>query len=1076
MGGTVCRITCQVEVEANQIMTQTGSHITTVFTGPEALSALAQAVDQAQAGDRFARVVVITDHHDVARSVRHWLGGKGLINVTVQTGRHLADELARPTSPALPRLLESQAVRHVAEAQADRLGLDPAGRHRFYRSLSTAFRDMAERADTPVAAAASEPDDMNLLAERLYVEYRKGVSERGYHLPAELPHMAAEALNNHWTGGHEPAVIYYLPRGLSMGDTQLAKVLLERGKCQVVAGLAGDENADGQVRELLNILGNQGVEETSNGSEPSDPLCQRAEARALAIVAVPDPEEEIRTVVRYIAASDAPFHRIAVIHRQDNPYASLLRQELDFAHIPYSGVTHRSLGDTQTGLLLLGLVDLAVELNAPTGVIDRERFIEWITSTPVRWPREQDEGETSPRSITVPATAWANLARSARANGPVQSWESRLTAYLAQMEPQAEAAHGRDNDDDPFMRRLRRSAAELQEFLERFAGALGYFGNANGLEWDSASAQLKSLMTTYHWAVAEELTEDLRRIDELVDSLGSLKEWGTGFSPEALRESIREGLQSQASDRGEPVGAGVYIGPPAGIAGTNYDVMYAVGMVERQFPPRPRANPWLAQNRPELDRGSSLERYDFMAAVAAAKEVVLSWPAATAERRSAYPSRWVIEAANHLHEWEGGTNRLTHENLTENASAKPWLTVVPSREAGLRNLSDYHMQPADVTEYNLMHLVAETRETLLHHPAIASDLRVTNALNARNARNGSVLSPWDGQLEPDISKVAAIGTRDYPISPSALETWATCPYKFFLNRILGIAAPPEEEEDEMSASARGSLVHKILERFVREGNQTDADLLDLAETEFAVAEERGVTGYPLLWDMAKEDIRAGLRSFMAAEAEWLAGGATEASAEESFGRGTEIGEVNVAIDDLGEIWFRGKIDRIDVVGDEVRVRDFKTGKPEPYFDGAGGRKADRTLANGRAMQLPVYVAAARKKYPDPAVQISGSYCFPLADNNTHGVAPYTEDDLKEFYTPLFAIVDAARRGVFPATPETAGDSDQEHGNCTYCDFNRLCPIRRRQVWERKAREDAATILPFNSLGGRAAIGADDNDN
>jgi hypothetical protein len=97
-------------------------------------------------------------------------------------------------------------------------------------------------------------------------------------------------------------------------------------------------------------------------------------------------------------------------------------------------------------------------------------------------------------------------------------------------------------------------------------------------------------------------------------------------------------------------------------------------------------------------------------------------------------------------------------------------------------------------------------------------------------------------------------------------------------------------------------------------------------------------------------------------------------------------------------------------------------------------------------------------------------------NNTHGVAPHREDDWKEFYTPLFAIVDAARRGVFPATPETAGDSDQERGNCTYCDFNRLCPTRRRQVWERKAREDAATVLPFNSLGGRAAISADDNDN
>ena len=1055
-------------------MTQSDSRVTAVLAGPDSLSTLAGAVDQAQAEDRFARVVVVTDHHDVARSVRHRLGAKGLINVTVQTGRHLANELARPKTPALPRLLESQAVRHVAEAEADRLGLDSAGRHRFYRSLIGAFREMAERSDIPDGDAVVDPDDMNLLAERLYTEYRGEISARGYHLPSELPHMAAEAVKDHWIRGHEPTVIYYLPRRLSTGDTQMARILLERGKCQVVAGFVGDENADRPVRELLELLGSQGVEEPSTVSVAADPLCRRAESGSLKIVAVPDPEEEVRTIVRSIAASEAPFHRIAVVHRQDNPYASLLRQELDFAQIPYSGVTQRSLGDTQTGLLLLGLADLAVELNGSRRAIDRERFIEWITSTPVRWPREQGEGETARRSMTVPATAWANLARSARADGTVQNWKTRLAAYLAQTELQTEAADGQD-DGDPFMRRLRRSVAELQEFLELLAGALGSLGNSGGMEWESASTRLKSLMTTYHWAVAEESPEDLRRIEELVDSLVNLEGWGTGFSPEALRESIREGLQSQASDRGEPVGAGVYIGPPAGIAGTEYDVMYAVGMVERQFPPRPRPNPWLVRNWPELDRVSSLERYDFMAAVASAREVVLCWPAATAERRSAYPSRWVIEAANHLHQREGEVNRLTHENLTENASAKPWLTVVPSKEAGLRNLSRFNMQPADVSEYNLMHLVAETRETLIHHPAIATDPRMTSALNARNARNGNILSSWDGRLGPDIPRISAIGTRDYPVSPSALETWATCPYKFFLGRILGIAAPPEEEEDEMSASERGSLVHRILERFVREGNQTDTGLLEIAEAEFAVAEERGVTGYPLLWDMEKEDIRAGLLRFMAAETEWLPDAAAESSAEDSFGRGTEIGEVSVAVDNLGEVWFRGKIDRIDTVGDEVRVRDFKTGKPEPYFDGARGRKADRTLVNGRAMQLPVYVAAARQKYPDPAVQISGSYCFPLADNNTHGVAPYTEDEWKEFHAPLFAIVDAARRGVFPATPETAGDSDQERGNCTYCDFNRLCSTRRRQAWERKAREDAATVLPFNSLGGRAAIGADDHD-
>ena len=128
-----------------------------------------------------------------------------------------------------------------------------------------------------------------------------------------------------------------------------------------------------------------------------------------------------------------------------------------------------------------------------------------------------------------------------------------------------------------------------------------------------------TLLAVYRWVVAGESEEDLRRIDELVGGLGSLSEWGIDYSAEALREAIREGLQSPVSERGRQVGSGVYVGPPTGIAGADYDVVYILGMVERQFPPRPRRNPWLAQNQTELDRIASLERYDFMAAVAAAK-------------------------------------------------------------------------------------------------------------------------------------------------------------------------------------------------------------------------------------------------------------------------------------------------------------------------------------------------------------------------------------------------------------------------------------------------------------------------
>ena len=885
--------------------------------------------------------------------------------------------------------------------------------------------------------------------------------------------MAVAALTDHWGKGREPAVIYYLPRRLSVGDVELARALLERGKCRVIAGVVGDEGADSPVLELMELLGSQraGAAASIPGA---DPLRQRAEARSLSIVVAPDPEEEVRSVLRSIVADEKPFHRIAVIYRQDNPYASLLRQELDFANIPYSGVDYRRLADTPAGRLLQGLTDLAAELDGLGGTIDRERLIEWFTSIPVRWPREPRAGDDAPRSMTAPAAAWANLARNARAGGTVENWRGRLSTYLAQMESQAEAVQGGD-DNDPFMQRLRRQVAELREFVERLAAGLSHLGAASAAEWSSASQQLETLLATYRWVVAGESEEDLRRIDELVEGLSILSQWGIDYSTGALQEAIREGLQSPVSERGRPVGSGVYLGPPTGIAGADYDVVCILGMVERQFPPRPRRNPWLAQNQLELDRATSLERYDFMAAVAAANEAVLSFPSATAERNAAYPSRWLIEAANRRHEHSGATGRLTYENLVENADAKPWLTYIRSREASLRELAGSVGEPVDADDYNLMHLVDGARDALRHHPALTSDTRMTAALDARDARNGDALSPWDGWVELDIPRIAAIGTREYPVSPSALETWATCPHKFFLSRVLRLSALPGEEEEDMSALERGVLVHRILERFVKERRQTDADLLELAEEEFAIAEQRGVTGYPLLWDLAKEDIRARLQSFAGREAEWLAGVGTEAGAEEGFGPGTDIGEVSVSVDGLGEVWFRGKIDRIDVVGGEVRVRDFKTGKPEPYFDGTGGRKATRTLANGRALQLPVYAAAARRKYPDDAVDIRASYCFPLADNNTHGIAPYTEANQKEFNATLVAIVDGARRGIFPATPETAGDSDQERGNCTYCEFNRLCPVRRRQVWERKGLSDADTVRPFNSLGGNAAIGADDDE-
>ena len=135
--------------------------------------------------------------------------------------------------------------------------------------------------------------------------------------------------------------------------------------------------------------------------------------------------------MRSIVAGDLAFHRTAVIYRQDNPYASLLRQALDIAGIPYSGTERRTLANTPSGLLLLGLVDMASNLDGE-GAIERERFIEWITSTPIRNTSLLDEdGETSQM---VPSSQWARLSRQSRAGGPPDLWKSRLDAHVSQEE------------------------------------------------------------------------------------------------------------------------------------------------------------------------------------------------------------------------------------------------------------------------------------------------------------------------------------------------------------------------------------------------------------------------------------------------------------------------------------------------------------------------------------------------------------------------------------------------------------------------------------------------------------------
>lgn len=1045
--------------------------------GAPSLSALAQSIKDSQVDNPFRRVVVIVDHHGVAGAVRHWLGAQGTINVTVQTGERLASELAgsllrsdpgevgRNLQPLTP-LDEGQAVRRVVDGWLDTaaLRLSPIGRERLYAEVAAAFREKEQSPDAN--DNDSEMGAASFDLPYLYGNFRELLKQKGFYTRYEIPRMAAEVLAEHPHHGEDLNVIYYLPRHASAGELELMLALLRRNQCRVIIGQSGDGEADGPANDLLDALDR---ESPDPGFAPL--LEQAIAAGGVSVAITPDPVEEVRAVVRRIVAmaDETPFHRIAVIHRLEIPYASLVRQELDFAGIPYSGLPHRTLADTPAGRLLLGILGLAAGMDAG---IDRETLLNLVGSAPVRFPpSSSDSGPRQQRAVIVPATHWVSLTREARANGTVEQWKDRLDAY-AQRQRERWGDNGADaiSADDPAPAVRRPDIAALVSFLTELESRLDLLRSPS-TTWDSASDALHKLVRDYLVVYGGE-EDDHDRILRLLDEMRSLATWDSFFNLDVLRNAVSDGLRSPVSDRGNPVGSGVYVGPPAGIVGTEYTVVFAVGMVEGQFPTPPRVSAvseWLdTGNRASTQR--ALERYDFLGALAAAGEVVLSYPAAGADRRAAYPSRWLLEAANLLHQGAlPGSARLTSDNLASSGHSKPWLSVIQSREDGLRRLSttsasgSVNSAPADLSDYNLLHLLTRSQRELSSHPAIAGSDRLIRALSARDARRGSTLTHWDGLVGDGNPRVAAIGTPDRPVSASALETWATCPYRFFLSRVLGLYGQPAPEGNKISTLDRGTLVHRILERFVNEGKTTEADLLHLAEDEFATAELAGFTGYPLLWEMEKESILGAMKAFFTANEQWLGRAPDDSRAEVAFDA------VDVEVAGLGTVRFRGMIDRIDVLGDEVRVRDFKTGQQKPYTSGATTQDA-YTVANGRALQLPVYTAKARQIHPE--ANISASYSFPLSDNPALEGRPYTErDGLEEFHTTLRRILGMARAGAFPATP----DGDSEFGSCRFCDFNRLCPTRRRQIWERKGRLDPA-VRHFNALGGKAIIEGNDDAN
>ena len=1033
----------------------------------QAQERLERLLAEYQADDPLAPVTVVVPSTYAALHLRRDIGRRGLVNVRFMILPRLAELLGAPSLAAkglrpLKPLLESAAIRRAAGEASGRL--EPFRNHpSFHSSLRSTFRDL--RFAGPNALATLERRG-EIPAEilRLYSHFRSFTDE--YYDREALADAAADAV----AGGDITALsdlgpaIAYLLTDLTPAERRLVDALRSAWTCSTVQGVTGDEEADEEVL----------VSTAPRGTRlPKPEELSTPPGRESSLLITSDTREEVRSVVRDIASAahaGTPFHRMAVLYWQREPYASLIAEQFAMADLPTAGPTAGRLAATPVGRMVKGMVDLA------GGDLPRDEVTRWLTSCPVR--------STSPG---FRPSRWDAISRDAGVVAGVEQWRERLARYAGRQE----RAANDQSDDIPEAKllRIKQSASEawsLRAFMLRLHDDLTPPQDGSGwrdfVEW--VEGLTKRYMDTGSLPRLE--GDNLELLEASIRELESLDDVENGATLDGFRVALDEAL-SRAAAREGSFGEGVFVGPVGNAVGLRFDKVYLMGMVEGLVPPRVRDDPLLPDDDREqaglpLRRGTAAERYEYLAAASSGRATVLTFARGdNAAQREQHPSRWFLEEASRLNGSSVYPSMLSSPAELASLREQPWFEMVASAQESINSVSG--SQPADVHDYDLHHLWRWRRsgKPIGQHHIVTTENVLARALRMEMARNARTLTFWDGDLSAASSSSGRIGlsNREF-FSPTRLETWATCPYRYFLSNVLGIAAPEQPEEiATISPLDRGSLIHEVLERFVKAAKEQGTIprpeqpwtedhsrlLMGIAEEEFREAEQRGVTGKPLLWEIARTEIRSDLRRFLEEDFKLREKhGVSPHSAESAFGTSRHQREdapaqapIEWSSAETGTIRFRGIIDRIDVSpsGDAALVLDYKTGGMNDFSN------MDKDpVRRGTRLQLPVYGLAARQLLGE-GVDVKAAYWFVSAKGNfkTRPQKPAPLDEMLEpFADAVGTITDGIGKGLFPANPGKDG------ANCRYCDFKNLCPTRREWHWRQKRQDERLTAYAAMAEG------------
>jgi RecB family exonuclease len=416
------------------------------------------------------------------------------------------------------------------------------------------------------------------------------------------------------------------------------------------------------------------------------------------------------------------------------------------------------------------------------------------------------------------------------------------------------------------------------------------------------------------------------------------------------------------------------------------------------------------------------------------------------QARATFPSWVLLQAVRVLRPGEEWTYDRLLEELGEPVSA------VPAEPA--QALSDAGWWLAGLRRADASALPA-VREGF---PALARGeaAEAARASEAFTAHDGLV--PEAGpRLDPRVSGAA--------VSPTSLEDLAKCPFRYFLQRGLGLDPIDDSEPDPdvwLDPMTRGSILHELYATIMREIRERKeapdparhgARLRALGEQ--ALAAQRALVPPPSdgVFEREARELQNDLALFLKFEAEDH-GRRRPLGFEVAFGgatEGEELGRREPVTIDLGDglrFRLRGRMDRIDrLVDGTYEVVDYKTGGP--FLPGG----LNATFAGGRQLQHALYALAAAEllRERDAEARVVGSYYFPTTrGRRERPVRPAsTQAQAAAVLRDLFDLLAA---GAFIHSP------DKE--DCRFCEFGRACGPRAAE--RAKAKIDGGDNAPLEA--------------